>query len=99
MREIWRTQLLRQIGPQPVEMPVGSKIVHVGTKYGDIGVSIWYEFPVPEEGKMVLPKEEHVFQIFGTGYDEIPDDGWTHIGTGLGRDGVYVWHVYALEEE
>lgn len=73
------------------QIPAGATLLHVEAQHRDI--AMWYEIPDPN-----APKQDHTFQIFGTGTGPIPD-GRTYLGTTLHEQGELVLHVYEVTDD
>lgn len=89
-RAIWKFPLALDPGPQPVELPVGTTVLHLGPQNSRL--YMWAAV-CPDPG---VPKEIRTFQVFATG-ETIPK-GYrvlkSYIGTYVGP--TYVWHVYEV---
>lgn len=79
---------------QRVDMPVGAKVVLVGSQMGTI--CLWALAAV-ERDDLQLPKEARYFAVHGTGH-LVQDDRTfksAHVGSCfLDPDGTLVWHVF-----
>jgi hypothetical protein len=77
------------INVTPIELPVGTQIVHIGIKDSIRAVQMWALVPDAEEC------EKRFFQVFGTGWPiDVP---WArHVGTAFAEGGTYVWHVFEV---
>lgn len=74
----------------PVMIPKGAKYLYVESQHNKI--FLWAEIDTESE------PVEHMFAVFGTGYD-IPVDTVvkrTHIGSLMMYDGNLVMHVYSI---
>lgn len=75
--------------PNDIVMPIGAKVIAVGTQQGSM--KLWAEV---EEGT-----EENVqdrrFWVIGTGWPiDTTGRQLVHIGTSISNTGAFVWHVY-----
>lgn len=68
-----------------IELPRGSKVVHVGYQHGK--TTLWVEVNLTDH----VEKEKRRFQIHGTGHP-IMDPLGKYVGTTF--EGPFVWHVY-----
>lgn len=90
MKTIWKfpidlAAVLKADAPIAIEMPVGTRIIHVAAQYNT--VMVWGEV-VPEN-----PLEERLFYVVGTGWP-VPDQT-RYVGSALiEKDMIYVWHIY-----
>lgn len=83
-RVVWKYQLDRFSMSADIEVPNGSRIVHVGMQKDRI--TLWIELD-PNSKDLIKRR----FYAIGTGH---PVGEWLqHIGTT--QDGAFVWHVYA----
>lgn len=87
-RAVWKYQL--QNADQTFEMPLGSKIIHVGGD-GDVYPALWAEV-VTVDG---YPKEFRTFRVHGTGHGLLGYETLQHVGTCRNPMGL-VWHVYEV---
>lgn len=91
---IWKFPL-QLLAVQTVQMPRGSKIIHVD--FQDGGVMLW---------ALVDPDKPHCsrrIDIAGTGHTlrhpTITEGVRDHIGSVLQNEGQFVWHVFDIGEE
>lgn len=90
MRTIWKFKVVPTPYLRILELPVGAKLLHVGTQENT--GCLWFE--VDTEAS----KEERFFAVHGTGH-EISDDPSSrkeYVGTYLTYNGAFVWHVYEV---
>jgi len=85
-KQVWKYNLGLLDVAQEINMPIDSKIVHVGVQ-GD-NICLWVE---------VCPSEDTAskrsFKVFGT---EHPISEGIHVGTAIMPP--FVWHVYEITE-
>lgn len=65
----------------------GTKPISVGVQQGD--VVAWAEVPVTWYSQQRL-----MFKTVGTGFAEVPDEGWDFLGTVMLYDATLVLHIY-----
>ena len=90
-KTIWK-YALDPMRTESIEMPIGSKILHVAGQHGL--VCFWAEIPErPEDG----PSESRTFFVTGTGHP-LPNGESVvqHVGTAFTQIGALVWHVYEV---
>lgn len=73
---------------QVVRIPKGARFLYGAAQRGAIG--LWYE--IPDQG---AEREEHRFQIFGTGNAPIGDH-LTYVASAMFAEGSLVLHVYEV---
>ena len=83
-RRIYKYLLFIKDGPQPVAMPLGAVVRHVGVQFE--AVCLWADVDSSED------EEIRRFVIAGTGHDLLPD--WDYVGTV--QMPPYVWHVFEV---
>jgi len=90
MKKIFKYPLRAQ-DIQAVIMPLGSKILSIGTQFveGSEALFVW---------AMVDPVEESMeskdIRIVGTGHIIMDPDEWSFIGTAMMMGGRLVWHIF-----
>ena len=82
---VWKATLLLVDGPQPVDMPDGAHVVHVGEQNGY--PTLWFEV---DAERRIVPRR---FGVYGTGH-LIPASA-THVGSYVTPP--FVWHIYECE--
>lgn len=85
MSAVWKFPLATALTDNALEMPKGAKVVHVGIQ-GE-RICLWAIVD------MQAPVETRVFQIVGTGHEEVKE-GMAHVGTV--QQGPWVWHVFEV---
>lgn len=86
-RCVWKFPLALRSGPQAVEMPAGSTIVHTHTQVigGEPVPVLWADV------NATWPPQRRTFHVIATGFDDVPE-GATYVGT------IHVewtvWHIY-----
>lgn len=86
--KIWKFELPVDTNVE-IEMPFGSKVIHVGSQE-NASVCLW-AIVDPNAGKAIRK-----FRVYGTGYDMQKTDGpHNYIGTTQDSDGL-VWHVFGM---
>lgn len=73
---------------QYLDLPTGSKIIHVGIKESNI--CIWCEVPNPDK---LSDTEQRYIRIFGTGHEIDNKLNLKFLGT-VFQGEYYVWHIY-----
>ncbi len=86
MKSVYKYSLTYN-GIDTIEMPVGSKIIHVDVQHG--AVRLWVLINKEEKGV-----EKRIFRIYGTGHDIDDNLKLLHIGSCLTNEGTLVWHVF-----
>ena len=91
MRQIWKYIVYVTAPPQPLQMPVGARILHVDSQRptGD-AVTFWAEVDPQAE------RETRTFMVFPTGFDI--DEGVEYVGTAMPIPEL-VWHLYEVAPE
>jgi hypothetical protein len=87
-RTIWKFPL-QVVEEQALQMPIGAKVLHVGTQ-GNIA-SIWAEVDPTAE------LEKRWIYMFGTGHSLPALRAAKHLGTFMMHDGTVVYHVFCSE--
>lgn len=82
-RRVLKWPLEMGIDAQVIEMPTGSKVLHVAMQHER--PTLWTESD-PDR-----PSERRAFRLLATGFDEIPDRS-EYLGTVMA--GWTVWHIY-----
>lgn len=74
-----------------LSMPKGSKILAVGDQNGI--PTIWAQVMA------VMPHEERLFRVYGTGQPILDPEHLTYLGSAIGHSPVhpFVWHVYEVD--
>ena len=90
MKTVWKFPL-QLTDEQTIEMPFGSKILHVGeeaskSSIGGSEFAIWAQVNTSVKYNM-----KHRIYIVGTG-QKMPDNEVSYIGTFI--SGKFVWHVF-----
>lgn len=86
MKTIWK-YVLPEFG-QPIQMPMGAKVLHLGAQNND--ACLWAEVE-PEQ-----PAQERRFIPVGTGHPMPPVD-LTYVGTTLLFENTLVLHWYEID--
>lgn len=86
MKSVWKFPVL-STGPCEIDMPLGSRIVHVDRDPQTGLIAFWAEV---EDGEA---KETRRFQVVATG-QPVPDRG-AHVGTVIMRE--LVWHLCEID--
>ena len=85
MSAVWKFTLATALTDNALEMPKDAKVVHVGIQ----GEHICLWAIVDTQASV----ETRVFQIVGTGHEEV-FEGMAHVGTV--QQGPWVWHVFEV---
>jgi hypothetical protein len=88
---IWKYPLPVREDVYNLQMPKGAKILSCGVQNGRCHLWVLVD---PE-----APKVNRVIHRYGTGWDQVPEDGTNFIGTCITEIGMFVWHFFDRGEK